>query len=376
MSECLLIRADASARMGTGHVMRCLALAQAWRRNGGSAIFASAEMTDALKTRLVGAGFQCMRLAVTPGTRDDAAITGEMAKSQDASWVVADGYGFGLDYQRAVKAAGLRLLFLDDYGHAGEYVADFVLNQNLTPDPALYARRSPHTRLLLGTQYVLLREEFLRWRNWKREIPAIARKVLVTLGGADPDNVTGKVIEALRGLDVEAKIVVGGSNSHLEQLRSQVSSLSPQQTGRKLETGRLSRCELVVDSQEMPALMAWADVAIAAGGTTSWELAFMGLPSVMIVLADNQRALSEIAERSGLGRSLGWHADLTPKEIAAAILELAADRQWRERISKCGRRMMDGLGTTRVVRLLTGSSDSRVIADFASDLNVETPLGS
>jgi len=366
MSDCLLIRADASTRIGTGHVMRCLALAQAWRQSGGSAIFASAEIPAALEARLAGEGFQSVRLSVTPGTKEDAAKTGETAKSQNASWIVADGYNFGLDYQRIIKAAGLRLLFPDDYGHAEEYVADFVLNQNLTANAALYARRGPHTRLLLGTRYVLLREEFLRWKDWRREIPPVARKVLVTLGGADPDNVTGKVIQALRGLDVEVKIVIGGSNPHLEQLRSQVSSVIRDP----------SSLTLLTDVTNMPELMAWADAAVAAGGSTSWELAFMGLPSLAIVLADNQLEVAASLERAGVTINLGEQKRLKIEGATETVQALLADHSRRENMSRRGRQLVDGLGVQRVLMRMRApqlglrraqAEDSRLIWGWAND---------
>lgn len=358
MCDCLLIRVDASPRIGTGHVMRCLALAQAWRRTGGSAIFASAENTPALATRIAAGGFQHVRLSVTPGTKEDAAETVALARSQSASWVVADGYVFGLTYQCVIKSAGLRLLIVDDYGHAGEYAADLVLNQNLNAEATLYARRATHTRLLLGTRYALLREEFLRWRDWKREIPAIARKVLVTLGGSDPDNVTSKVIQALAGFtDLETVVVVGGSNPHLENLKTEILNTK-------------SEIRLVVDAIDMPELMAWADVALAAGGTTSWELAFMGLPSLVLVLAANQRGNAAALSAANAGR-------LTTSEKLAADLEALLINDGRRRtLSQRGRQLVDGCGRSRVATCLCAAAlvlrrareeDCRLIWEWANE---------
>src|SRR5262249_28782632 len=160
------------------------------------------------------------------------------------------------------QAAGVRLLFIDDYGHAGEYAADLVLNQNLAADAVLYARRQPHTRLLLGPRYALLREEFLRLRLLRREIPPVARKVLVSLGGGDPHNVTSKVVDVLKQFcEIETKVIVGGSNPHIQSMRSSITNDS-------------SAIHFVVDANNMPELMVWADIAIAAGGSTAWELAF------------------------------------------------------------------------------------------------------
>ena len=344
MSNCLIIRADASARIGTGHVMRCLALAQAWRQTGGSAVFASSEMTDALEARLTSEGFQSTRLAVTPGTEEDATKTAELARHQNASWVVADGYHLGLQFQQIIKAAGLRLLLLDDYGHAEEYVADLVLNQNLAADASLYEKRAPHTRLLLGTRYALLREEFLRWSGWKREIPAVARKVLVTLGGSDPDNVTGKVIQSLAGFsDLEITVVVGGSNPHLETLQLKIKN-------------QKSKINIVVNANNMPELMAWADVAIAAGGSTSWELAFMGLPSLVLTLADNQAAICTALESRGVSITLGSPNLDAIQSLAPKIQAVLSEHEQRTLMCTLGRHLVDGCGSARVVQMMMDHS--------------------
>lgn len=338
MADRLLIRADANPRMGTGHVMRCLALAQGWKHTGRDVIFACAEITPALEARLRSEGFAVQPLAPKPGSLDDAEQTARTAANAHAAWIVADGYHFDAAYQRAIKSAGLRLLLVDDYGHCDQYCADIVLNQNLSARTEWYARREPHTRLLLGTRYVLLRGQFRAYRDWQREIPAVARKVLVTLGGADPDNVTGKVIQALCDLDVEAKIIVGGSNPHTDKL--------------KAESRKLKAVEVLSDVSNMPEWMAWADVAIAAGGTTSWELAFMGLPGLVLVLADNQREIAMALDREHVSINLGEAGQAAPDTIRSALAQLLQDPARRATMSQRGRQLVDGQGTERVVRLM------------------------
>jgi len=340
MPERILIRADGSPRTGTGHVMRCLALAQGWQRAGGHAIFAQAETTPALEARLKGEGVETVRLNVGPGTDLDAAQTASKARSDAVSAIVADGYVFGAAWQRRIKDAGCRLLLVDDFAHAEHYSADWVLNQNLNASPDLYARRESYTQMLLGTRYAQLRRDFLAWGKWQRAFPPVARRVLVTLGGSDPDNATGKVIDALALLrDWEAVVVAGGSNPNLA----------------KLEAARaFSPCDLrlVVDATNMPQLMAESDVAVAAAGTTSWELAFMGLPAVTLVLADNQRANAECLHAAGLSRNLGWHSHASPESIARGLEPLRTDVLARTEMSRVGRAVVDGAGADRVAAIL------------------------
>ncbi|NEP28200.1 UDP-2,4-diacetamido-2,4,6-trideoxy-beta-L-altropyranose hydrolase, partial [Moorena sp. SIO3I6] len=293
----LIIRANASLKIGTGHVMRCLALAQAWQETGGEAIFILNTEACVLQERLRSQSMEVVHLSVSSGSTEDAKQTASFAHQFGADWVVVDGYHFGADYQRVIKEAGLRLLFIDDYGHAAHYWADLVLNQNVYAHEGLYAKRESYTQLLLGTQYTLLRKEFWPWQGWQRQIPTVARKVLVTLGGADPDNVTLKVIQALQQVKVEgleAVVVVGGSNPHYQQLQAAVHDSGTAIT-------------LKYNVTNMPELMAWADIAIAAGGSTCWELAFMGNPSLVVILAENQRQVAEKLDAFGAAINFGWH---------------------------------------------------------------------
>ena len=335
----IVFRVDASTQIGTGHVMRCLALAQAWQDTQGQAIFVMTTSVPALEERLQSEGMQVVHLTTEPGSLDDAQQTATLAHQFGATWVVVDGYHFGGEYQQILKQSKLHLLFIDDYGHAEHYYADFVLNQNISADEQWYQNREPYTQLLLGSCYALLRREFWQWQGWQRTVPPVAKKVLVTLGGADPDNITLKVIQSLQiveGEELEAVVVVGGSNPHYENLKMAVQD---------------SRYPIQVQQNvtNMPELMAWADMAISAGGSTCWELAFMGLPSILLILADNQRAIAQKLATLNLAVNLGWHQDVTIEEIGLALRESIGDRPKRETMSKRERELVDGNGARRVV---------------------------
>jgi RimJ/RimL family protein N-acetyltransferase len=222
-----------------------------------------------------------------------------------------------------------------------------VLNQNISAREELYAQCDKTTQLLLGPRFALLRREFADHRGWTRNIPERATKLLVTLGGADADNVTKKVIDALGGSGLEVKVVVGGSNPHLEVLR---------QAAEAATTG--ATCvELIVNTSDMLGLMQWADVAVAAGGSTSWEIAFTGLPALFIILAENQEENALELERQGFGLCIGRHLDFDADAFRLSINCLADDTALRADFAAHGRGMVDGLGAHRVVSLLKGEPD-------------------
>jgi len=310
--------------------------------------FACVSITPPLEERISKEGFGLKKIYAEAGSKNDQALTCSLITALGAEEelsVVLDGYQFDGEFQRELKKTGCRLMVMDDYGHAEFYHADWVLNQNLSSSKDLYANRSPWTQLLLGTKYSLLREEFLKYQGFKREIPDIARKVLVTLGGADPDNVTQKVIQVLAGIDLKMKVVVGGSNPHLASLRQTVTVLG----------GAAAQIELVVNPKNIPELMAWADLAVAAGGSTAWELSFMGVPSIYLILAENQREISLALERLEMGLSLDACAENLMNTLPIKIQEIKGDQKLRQTISANTSRIVDGLGAARVCEHLSNT---------------------
>jgi UDP-2,4-diacetamido-2,4,6-trideoxy-beta-L-altropyranose hydrolase len=401
-SAVLFIRADASSRIGTGHVMRCIALGQTWLdasrhqtetsgqqseanlssvlRPPTSVKFICAEIPDALAARVKSEGFDLIRINAEPGSPEDlrqtlsilsnfrsqvSAFSPPSSSSQPSSdlcpptsvlWLVADGYHFNLDYQRGIRADGIKLLLIDDYNHLPEYEADILLNQNIGAEEIEY-RCNPECRKLLGTRYVMLRREFRNRdamssscfpevgseRSERGSVIAgqrpegSAKKVLVTLGGADPDNVTLKVIQALNRLDIpdlQVKVIVGPANPHLDSLKQALSSTT-------------IHCELINSVRDMPGLMQWANLAVSAAGSTSWELCCTGVPFVTVILTENQKGLAAELDRRGVAGCLGENP--AEGDIASAVGDLAAAVERRTACSARGREWVDGFGVYRVL---------------------------
>ena len=284
----LLIRTDANAEIGYGHAMRCLALAQACQDRGGDAMFALTAESASLMQRLEEEGIETCIVHAGSGSLRDATFTAKLSQEIQADCIIADSYAFGSRYQRTIKDFGENLLVVDDYQHAEYYYADFILNQNLHAHDKLYVEKEDYTSLLLGSSYLLLRRDFLDWEGWFPNTPEVAHRILVTMGGGNQLNETIKVIQAIKQLkidDLEVVIVLGAGITNHEKITNCLKGV---------------KFQVSVESNvtNMATLMAEAELAIVAGGSTCWELAFMGVPLVAIVVAENQLDIADDFSKS------------------------------------------------------------------------------
>lgn len=327
MGSLLLVRADANPHIGVGHVMRSLAIAQAWQDAGGKCVFAMAH--DTLAPRLEGEGMRVVHLGESP--EDLASVVSGL----EPRAVVLDGYGFGVPHQEAAKHRGARTLLIDDGGATGSCVTDLLLDPNVAATAHPYDSRRKQKRnpeVLLGPRFALLRREFLACAPRPRE----ERHVLVSFGGADPAALSGRAIEALEGLHVT--LLIGAANPSRDRLK---------------RAAERARMRVLYDATNMPELMASATLAVVAAGSTCTELAFMGVPTLAAITAENQRMVVAGFESIGSLRSLGEANDLTAESMRRAVLHLLADAPQRAAMSKAGPAVIDGLGARRVVEALT-----------------------
>jgi UDP-2,4-diacetamido-2,4,6-trideoxy-beta-L-altropyranose hydrolase len=334
----LVIRADAGAQIGTGHLLRCLALAQAWKDAGGEVTFVTACQNEGLLSRLQDEAFKLHIIPVSHPDPDDWKHMRMVLEGFAGAWVVLDGYHFDEDYQLNVKETAHRLLVTDGLAQLTHYYADIVLNPNLYAEQLHYLCE-PGTSLLLGTRYALLRREFLAWKDLKREIPEMGNRLLVTLGGSDPDNCVLKVIRALDRAGVsglEVTVVIGASNHYMAESQQVASSIS-------------IPIRLVCDVQNMADLMAWADLALVAGGITPWEMCFMGVPMLVMIIAENQKHTAQTLHQAGIVENLGWHKDVSEEEIGVKLRDMIYSQSLRESMSQAGRKLVDGFGPRRVI---------------------------
>jgi len=342
----LVIRADAGPAVGTGHVMRCLALAAGFRAAAGKAAqirFISSEaLPPALDRRLAEDG--CATSIVVQGGVTDADATARAAKDDGAEWVVVDGYSFDGAFEGAIASQGLRVLALDDFVHA-RHEAELVVNQNFHAVRGGYEPLSPGTRLLLGPDYALIRPEFWRYREALRVYAPRARRVLVTIGGADPEHVTPMVLRGLTPLGVEVRAIVGGADPMRD---------------RTVAVARELGFEAFVAPSDMSEHMIWADLAVASAGVTLLEMLSVGTPGIYVVSAENQRPGAVAAAERGLARLLGTPGEITPEAVTASVGGLVDDLDARRALGDRGRDAVDGFGAERVCREMIGGESAEV----------------
>lgn len=358
----VLFRADASHRIGGGHVMRCLALADALALRGASVTFVCASLPDDLAERIRRSGHDTRRIHPSAELLEltgdwDGTLLSDEAQLHDASqtvavaravrpdWVVIDHYRLDQRWEGALREDAQRVLVVDDLANRS-HDCDVLLDQTLGRDAADYDGLLPAGCLtLLGARYALLRPEFPTVRpaalRRRREATDVDR-LLVLLGATDIGGSTSRVVEALlaTGATCTIDVVLGSSAPSLEAVR-------------RLSAGAGS-VAVHVDSDKVASLMAAADLAVGAAGTSSWERCCVGLPSVTLVLAENQRTVA--ARLVEAGASLG--AD-TPEEAASAAVSLLHDPSRRARMSAAAAAVTSGEGAALVAdELLRGAAGS------------------
>ena len=335
----LLIRADASPAIGSGHIMRCLALAQNWRDRIGEVIFATINPPAALQHRLLKEGMKVHKLIAYPGKKKDIKASSLIIEKLKPMWVVVDGYQFSADYLKSIKNDYFKLLLVDDVGVEGPVISDLLLNQNVYANRSLYDCPSSNTEFLLGCNYVLLRREFLKWKNLKKPSNHNIHKILVTMGGSDFHNVTMKVIDALESIvtkNIEICIVTSSLNPYTDQIKERANSSA-------------INYQIIVDPNDIARYMISADFAISAAGSTCWELSYIGIPFATVILAENQEKIACGLEAHSISMNLGWHQSLTKKSLINCLSSLINEPKIRTKMSRNGKLLVDGNGARRVV---------------------------
>ncbi|WP_081910361.1 UDP-2,4-diacetamido-2,4,6-trideoxy-beta-L-altropyranose hydrolase [Thermopetrobacter sp. TC1] len=363
MSKTVVIRADASSQIGSGHIMRCLALADELKMRGAKVIFISREILPVLKEKIIQSGHM-LRLLPPPSqpgrnkgftyahwlseeTEIDARQTlGVIRELGDVNWLVVDHYGIDARWERIIKENVERLMVIDDMADRC-HECDVLLDQTFNRQKKDYIKLVPlNCNLLLGSKYALLRPEFAQWRKKilkERQSRNGIYKILINFGSFDKFFLVKKVTKLLINEfnDVELYVVKGCQSERRLNVEEFFSN---------------KRVHLYDFNVNMASLMAKVDLAVGAGGVTSWERCALGLPSIIVTLAKNQKQIvnSLILQEAAFQISL-FDGDFSQK-LVKYIWYLRNNKIKYLKMVKNSAAICDGKGAIRVAKLLIGGT--------------------
>tara|TARA_R110002072_G_scaffold79391_2_gene183199 strand:- start:622 stop:1719 length:1098 start_codon:yes stop_codon:yes gene_type:complete len=359
MSQRVLFRADASVTIGTGHVMRCLTLADALRARGAECCFVTRDLPGHLGAVIAERGFAVSLLPVPFGPAPEGPpvhaawagvswerdLTDTLAVIPPADWLVVDHYAFDARWQQGLGDRVGRVMVIDDLADR-PHAAALLLDQNLGREAADYDGLLPEScQRLTGPRFALLRPEFAAQRErslTRRQTPQLAH-LMVTMGGTDAIDATSQVLRALKDADLpealRISVVMGSRAPALERVRALAADM-PWPT------------EVLVDVRDMTALMTDADLAIGAGGSTNWERCCLGLPGIVVETAKNQaRSVAAMVDAgAALGTGLLSNPGFVDRLLGAVRHMQNAD--FRAESSRRAAAICEGDGAPRVVDIL------------------------
>ncbi|MGP4789304.1 UDP-2,4-diacetamido-2,4,6-trideoxy-beta-L-altropyranose hydrolase [Psychrobacter sp. 1Y11] len=360
-------RCDASIQIGSGHAMRCLTLADELARQGAQCFFICRQHEGNLIEVLRQQGYPVYALpledSLTIESQDrsslaptlthshwlassqyrDAELSRSIVEALQPDWLIVDHYALDARWEKKLHPFCKKLMVVDDLADR-EHACEVLLDQNFGRNLQDYAALIPaECQVLCGSMYALLRPEFAKWREYSLERRQHNKltSILINLGGVDKDNITSKVLKALqiKALPDYCTItVVMGSTSPSIAAVKQQAAIMPWPTVVKV----------AVDN--MAELMANSDLAIGAAGSTSWERCCLGLPTIMLVLADNQRVIADALEEVSAAQRFDLAVlEAEPSALGHCIASVVAKMSEMGRVASS---ITDGLGASRLARVL------------------------
>ncbi len=358
-----LIRADASLEMGTGHVMRCLTLANALVERGHDCHFVCRKQPGNLAKTIKqnGFGLTILSMPQEPGNmqsklahaawlgcsqeQDAEQVIRALAKLgiTDVDCLVVDHYALDITWEKILRARVGRLMVIDDLFDRQHY-CDIIVNQNLGTTTEQYQELVPQgCHILAGISYAMLRPEFVRFRQQSLEYKSKPhpKQLLITMGGVDPDNYTGRILQKLKACNSKL----------LEKIVVVLGETAPHRASVEHHAAELPfDVEIKVAVNNMAEIMAQADVAFGAAGSTSWERCCLGLPTMLFVIADNQAKVAKLLEQHDAIVAADINADA--ERFVESLMPLLQDCSFYRARSKAAALLCDGRGIDRVVSSL------------------------
>ncbi len=351
----ILIRTDASINIGTGHVMRCLSLADELRQKGTDINFICREGPGNLISYIEDRGYKVHQLTGEIDIETDRKLTKEILSKYETKpdWLIIDHYGIDFSWEYPLRKYAKKLMVIDDLANR-EHDCDLLLDQNYSNNEDRYnGLVSENCIQLLGPEYAILRPQFQKASGNLRKRDGGVNRILLFMGGVDSKDITSKALRAIQMLDrsdIVIDVVVGNLNPYHDEI--------------KILTSKMPNTSCHHNVEDMANLMSLADLCIGAGGTTTWERCCAGLPTIAIILAENQKNVSENLDKEGALINLGWYHNVTENNIKEVVEGLIDNPQKVASMSDKSRRLVDGKGVNRVVDTISSIVDNRNIYEF------------
>lgn len=346
----ILFRADASTSLGIGHIMRCLTIAEELKSNGAECAFICREQKGDATELILNHGFYVYVLPPITNTSKNIFFFDEIQDAQDSiihieEWrpdlIIVDHYNLSCKWETIIKKRCQILMVIDDLANRC-HDCSILVDQGMSRNNKDYDQLvSDQCILLTGQYYSILRQEFgqLRAYSLKRRNNFMIDHLLITMGGSDEPNATGKVLHALTRSALPKSclisIIMGSRTPWLDTIKQQVKELP-------------WNIKILVDVKDMAAVMSASDLAIGAVGGTAWERCCLGLPTLMVIIADNQMTGAYALEESGAGKLIG-----TPEQIdnilPAAINQLLSNPHLLSDMSVNARKITNGHGVRNII---------------------------
>lgn len=348
-----LFRCDVSPQIGAGHLSRCLSFAEELKALGSSVFFVlrTREFDASNQSLSICDGLKLLNWSITH--EDDAKAVVKLCGQYRIDVAVIDHYHGNANYQQILYQSGVHWLQFDG-GAQNRFWADWVLNPSLASKECDYLSQKPRgeTMFLLGPKYAFLRNEFGHWRP-KVKFRKHVQKILLTFGGGDDRGATIFALEATKLLapSIERIVLISSANRSIPNIE------------KWLQKNSNIKTTLLIDESEIARNMAETDLAITGGGMTTFETAAMGLPTLIVQIAENQQRNAQGWHKEGIALDLGPIVELNPTFLYRQVVKLIQDVKRREKMSKCAKALVDCLGTQRVAKIIESQKNSHKILD-------------
>ncbi|MEK4825818.1 UDP-2,4-diacetamido-2,4,6-trideoxy-beta-L-altropyranose hydrolase [Niallia sp. FSL W8-0951] len=330
MIEDVVIRADASYLIGSGHVMRCLTLAHMLREEGIKVSFICNKAEGDLSELIIQQGFNVYLNLIDDSKKTDHVV--EILKKINCDLLIIDHYQIDIKWEKEIRCnfPNIKIMVIDDLANR-KHDCDILLDQNYVKDfTNRYVKLVPkECKQLLGPKYLLLRPEFYKKGTGKQKKDKQVHDILIFYGGSDPTNETDKAINALSDLDtskIKVHVVTGQSNINKEHIRE--------------------KCEMngyyyYLQIDYLADLMRQADLSLGAGGVTMWERCYLGLPTIVTIVEENQRASVVAASQYGAIWNMGWHTEVKENDLSHMLENILKGKEKLGKVKEKARNLMN-----------------------------------